>query len=390
VTAAGGPSDHGERRLYLRSASDDPELAANVLARDVGLSLDAARAVLRRLPLVVPRRFSSDAAARIASRLRQAGVVVEDEPAEGLPSPACPRHAAFESYASCTTCKKAICSVCEAESGAASRCVECADERARKTRFQRIRIAILLGVLALVAVYAAADVHGRRARKDWDHTLSVAVVLLDQGGIDRAATERFKDRMPALEARLAAEASRWHPGTPKPFAIEVFGPVAIAAPPPPPPDEDGVIALAQHSWKTSRYYAPLDEQAGVATRAYDARIYVVVRPAQGAGSSFAEGSSEQDGRVGTVAVELGDGSVDLALVVVAHELFHTLGATDKYDAMGKVRRPEGLAEPELGNQQRFVEIMARTRPIGSEEKIPEWIDDIAVGPTTAQEIGWAR
>ena len=112
---------------------------------------------------------------------------------------------------------------------------------------------------------------------------------------------------------------------------------------------------------------------------------------RGTGATFAEGESEQDGRVGTVSVELADGNVDFALIVVAHELFHTLGATDKYDAQGRARRPSGLAEPELGESQRFVELMARTRPTASgEETIPDFVDDIAVGPLTAQEIGWTK
>ena len=38
---------------------------------------------------------------------------------------------------------------------------------------------------------------------------------------------------------------------------------------------------------------------------------------------------------------------DFALFVAAHELFHTLGATDKYDASGAALVPSGLAEPDL-------------------------------------------
>ena len=44
------------------------------------------------------------------------------------------------------------------------------------------------------------------------------------------------------------------------------------------------------------------------------------------------------------AVEMSDAdSADFALVVVAHELFHTLGAEDKYDAQGRALVPLGLA-----------------------------------------------
>jgi hypothetical protein len=85
--------------------------------------------------------------------------------------------------------------------------------------------------------------------------------------------------------------------------------------------------------------------------------------------------------------------VDFTLFVVAHELFHTLGATDKYDASGRTLVPKGLAEPDRLPRypQIFVEVMARNRPVSSdEEKVPESLDELAVGPTTAKEIGWTR
>ena len=243
-----------------------------MLARECGLALDAARAVLGRLPLVLPRQFSDEDATRIVSRLRASGVVVEDEAADGLPPPPCATHPTFESYASCTQCKSALCAVCEAISGVGSLCPACGAKKSRKSRWKRVRVFVLLGILALVVVFAANDVYGRRARKDWDHTLSVAVVLLEDGAIDDAAIARFKERTPALEARLAAEQARWRTGAPKPFEISVFGPVTIKSSPPPAPSEDGVVALAGHSWDMWRYLGPIDDEAGVAARAYDSRI----------------------------------------------------------------------------------------------------------------------
>jgi hypothetical protein len=74
---------------------------------------------------------------------------------------------------------------------------------------------------------------------------------------------------------------------------------------------------------------------------------------------------------------------------VTHELFHTLDATDKYDARGRTLIPQGLAEPERGLPQRFAEIMARNRPVTeTSEALPKSVDEIAVGPLTASEIGW--
>lgn len=84
---------------------------------------------------------------------------------------------------------------------------------------------------------------------------------------------------------------------------------------------------------------------------------------------------------------------DLTLFVVAHELMHTLGAGDRYDESGRTRIPDGLADPTLSPlyPQRAAEIMARNRVVSIapwKEVVPETLDELAVGPTTASEIGW--
>jgi hypothetical protein len=108
---------------------------------------------------------------------------------------------------------------------------------------------------------------------------------------------------------------------------------------------------------------------------------------------FVEGASEQGGTVGTVHIDLDEGMVDYGLFVITHELMHTLGATDKYDAAGHILAPMGLAEPERAPlyPQRYAEIMTRGRAIDAfTEAPPERLSELAVGPATAREIGWLR
>ncbi len=264
--------------------------------------------------------------------------------------------------------------------------------RPRSRTFFRIRVAILLTILVGVLLWAWRDVHSRRARRDWDHTLDVAVVLLRTTPMDAAPVHALEVRLATLDAQLSAEMKRYRPDAPKPFAFAFFGPVDVATAPPE-PDGDGVIDLAKHSWSMSRYMSTVDAAAAFDPSAFDVRIYVLVRPPTSALRQMVEGFSEQDGRIGTVSVELDVDSADFALLVVAHELFHTLGATDKYDAQGHSLVPLGLAEPERSPlfPQSFVEIMARNRPVSaSEERVPERLAELRVGPTTAREIGWAR
>jgi hypothetical protein len=79
-------------------------------------------------------------------------------------------------------------------------------------------------------------------------------------------------------------------------------------------------------------------------------------------------------------------------VVLAHEVLHTLGATDKYDlASGQPLVPTGLAEPDRRPlyPQRFGEIMGgRIATAADTAVIADSLDDMRVGPQTAGEIGW--
>ncbi len=261
--------------------------------------------------------------------------------------------------------------------------------------FYRIRVAVLLLVLGGVILYAIRDVQSRRERKTWDHTLSVALVLLRDpslGPLAPDALPTLRDRLPALGERLTEELHRYRPGAPHPFAFRLFGPVDVATMPPS-VQGTGWTDLAQHTFDLWRYLRPVDEAAGVDPSLFDSRIYVVVRPPTRRDRTMVEGESEEDGRIGTVRVELDASMADFTLFVATHELFHTLGASDKYDAHGLCQVPDGLAEPNLVPlyPQRFAEVMARNRPLSpTEEVVPASLDDLAVGPATAGEIGWAR
>ena len=269
-----------------------------------------------------------------------------------------------------------------------------ADDEARVRRsraFFRARVAVLLVILASVLLYAWKDISGRRARNDWERTLQVGLVIVRLGPVDDASVSALRDRARALEDALAAEYARHRgKGAVRPFEVIVFGPVDSAEPPPS-PEGDGVVDLLRFAYAKSRYTARIDAAAGVATRGLDSRIYLLARPGHAHGTNFVEGLSEQGGRSGFVEVDLDPTMVDFALFVFTHELCHTLGATDKYDASGATMIPEGLAEPDADPRfpQRFVEVMARGRPLApGKERAPDRLDELRIGPRTAEEIGW--
>ena len=81
-------------------------------------------------------------------------------------------------------------------------------------------------------------------------------------------------------------------------------------------------------------------------------------------------------------------------VVIAHELLHTVGASDKYDlATGAPLFPNGYADPQQQPlyPQAKTEIMAGRRPLSAgEAEMPRNLRHVIVGPATALEIHWSR
>ena len=78
-------------------------------------------------------------------------------------------------------------------------------------------------------------------------------------------------------------------------------------------------------------------------------------------------------------------------IVLAHELLHTLGASDKYDAQGQPLFPDGFPEPDQGERypQHRAEIMAGRIAVRPDRAIiPASLADCVIGPKTAYEINW--
>ncbi len=255
----------------------------------------------------------------------------------------------------------------------------------------RLRLWTLLLLLAGTVFYAWHEVRSRRARTEWQRPLQVAVALVQLDPVEPAALEALNTRIPALEARLAAEYHRYGGQLERPISCTAFGPVSVDRAPPNDPD-DGIASLALHAYRQWRWTRAIDHAADLPWGQFDSRIYVVVRAPHDRSRSLVEGSSELGGRVGVARIELDSTTVDLALFVVTHELFHTLGANDEYDANGRALIPGGLVEPDRVPlyPQRFAEVMTRNLVLApGNERPPDSLAELGVGGVTAREIGWS-
>jgi hypothetical protein len=252
-----------------------------------------------------------------------------------------------------------------------------------------IRIAILLVVLAVVAGGAWLD---QRRTTSWEHTVWVGAFPLNADGSETAsayiATLSDADLQPVSEF-VAREARRYGVGIDEPISIRLY-PAPATLPPPAAPDAN---LLARVIWTLRlRHYRTAALEPIPRARPRIALFLLYHDPARAAVLPHSVGL--QRGLMGVVHLFATRSQASQNDIVIAHELLHTFGATDKYDADSDAPLyPEGFAEPrrEPRYPQRYAEIMAGRVPLGPKRQVmPDDLSRTLVGPATAREIGWSR
>lgn len=377
--------------IELRSLPDEPRarrLVERSVALALGIPLELGRALVAAAPVTLPLPDGEKARA-LSSELLAAGAVVASLELGGA-TPGCADHEELVALGSCDRCKACLCTVCTVAE-ARSLCRACTAKAARSRRFYLLRVAVLSVILLGVVLYALRDVTSRSARTDWKTPVTVAIVIVAREPLEDDVGERMRDRAIVLGTKLFEEKERYRKDGQRPFSFEVIGPVSDQGAVPEPPSTEGLADAARYTWDLRSFTNRVDDAAKLNSRAYDSRIYILATRPVRRDRKAIEGASQMGGRVGVVKVELDGTMTDFALIVAAHELFHTLGATDKYDADGNPLIPDGLPEPDRQPlfPQRYVELMARHRAKSATNSVPpKTLDELSVGALTAREIRW--
>jgi hypothetical protein len=232
--------------------------------------------------------------------------------------------------------------------------------------WKAVRIGFLLLVLGAVALHQWLD---RVQTQSWRETLWVGIYPLNADGTATAAQYidalSVKDFAP-IESFFAREAHRYGVALDEPVHIELY-PQGDALPPALAPDA-GPLGIAWWSLKL-RWFA---------WRVAD----------------VPDSHGLQKGLVGVVHAFAEHEMTGANDIVIAHELLHTLGATDKYDpASGAPLYPSGYADPDSEPRypQAEAEIMAGRRALSAQRfDMPQSLASVVVGPETAREIRWTR
>lgn len=255
------------------------------------------------------------------------------------------------------------------------------------TRFNPLRFLVLVCLLIAVAIYVQEQ---RLSTTSW--TTPLEVVIFPLSADDARATKKYlanlsDSRFEPVGRFLAREAKRHGLALDQPFRITLGA--RPSEQPPHPPQPDGSL-LSHLGWNIRfRIWAwrhtPDDE-----SNFRRVRIFVVYhQPAENL--ALPDSVGVQKGLLGVVHAFANPEIDPRNNIVIAHEILHTVGATDKYQPDGQPKIPEGLADPgrvPLFPQTR-AEIMAGyiARDL-SDSVSPGGLHQCVVGPTTAREIGW--
>jgi hypothetical protein len=254
--------------------------------------------------------------------------------------------------------------------------------------WRTLRIGFLLLVLLAVATQAWID---RFTTTSWHRTVYVGAFPVSADASPVTAdylAQLDQGKISGVSDFVNAEARRYGVTVDEPIELRLYPAVASA----PPVLDPGAGVLTRIVWSLRLRYYRHRMVAAVFPRPQIALFLLYHDPARA--SSLPHSAGLQRGLTAVVHVFASPSQEAQNRIVMAHELLHTFGATDKYDlATGLPKYPEGFADPQLLPlyPQQLAEIMAVKTPLSATDaRMPDGLEDERVGPVTAREIGWIR
>ena len=255
--------------------------------------------------------------------------------------------------------------------------------------WRNLRIAFLVLLLGIAAYWS---LHDTLSTTDWDETLWIGVfpVNAEDSGVSGRYIEGLSTESVAdIERFINREAKRRGVSIDRPVRVDLYPEVTEK----PPPRDAGSGVLANMWWSLKlRLYANRNSDPP-GRPPPQIRIFVLYHDPTFT-QSVPHSVGLQKGLVGVVHAYSEREMTRPNNVVIAHEILHTLGASDKYDLQSLAPLyPIGYAEPDRVPRypQQQAEIMAGRYAVDAQTfEMPDSLDDVAVGDATALEIRWSR
>ncbi len=254
--------------------------------------------------------------------------------------------------------------------------------------FKAVRVTILLFILVVVG--SVTWVTKYRALK-WDKSLDVVIYPINADKSDVTLTyiaSLQRETFQPIASLMQEEAKRYGVVSDEP--VRVWLAPELDAIPPAPPVGGNVFSIMAWSLKL-RYWASQNDH--FERTKPNIRLFALFHdPART--PLLAHSLGLEKGMLGVANVFASRRQAGSNNVVLAHEMLHTLGATDKYDLQTTLPIfPDGYAEPNKNPRypQESAEIMGGRIPVGAgRAEIPDDLAQCTVGAATARELKWLK
>jgi hypothetical protein len=254
--------------------------------------------------------------------------------------------------------------------------------------FRKIRIAILLLVLLFVALNTLTE---SIYPKQWRDSIQVALYPVNADGSEVAATyinSLQQNDFEKIETFFDTQAHEYALHIDRPFRF-TLAPTLHSAPPLINEHHDRIdimwwsLKLRWFAWRTPKPPGPMVR----------IRMFLLYHdPARA--TQLPDSTGLQKGLLGIAHLFASSQQNGSNQVVLAHELLHTLGATDKYDlSTNQPNYPDGYADPDKQplHPQEQAELMAGRIAISTTQAVqPDSLRQVVIGPLTAREISWLK
>lgn len=252
--------------------------------------------------------------------------------------------------------------------------------------WRKLRIAVLLSILAIVSLGTWWQ---SNVNENWDKTFRITIYPVSNDGstevsnyINSLSANIFSPIPDFLQKQAADYGLPFQPR----FYLSL-GPVIKEKPPAPPRQRS---AFNMIKWSAKLRYWLFNNTGSVGLDSRHIRIFILYHQ-YSEGKLLAHSYGLQKGLLGVVNAFAGDEDAGSNNVIIAHELLHIYGASDKYGHNNLPLYPDGYANPEQYPlyPQTHAEIMGGRIAINRVSAvIPDSLDRCVIGPKTASEIKW--
>ncbi|MGR8932184.1 MAG: hypothetical protein ACU836_16260 [Gammaproteobacteria bacterium] len=250
-----------------------------------------------------------------------------------------------------------------------------------------IRITILIGIFLGIAFYAQQQ---KLKSRSWTAPLQLTIYPINaekRPEIDDYISDLNDGVFAPIDQFMQQQSQSYNLSTARPTKTRL-GPTLTSIPPEAPPPDSGYAAVIW--WGLKFRYWVFENTSDEVTDVRKIRVFVLYHTAS-EGKRLPHSLGLDKGLVAIVHAFADLDQDQQNNIVIAHEVLHTVGALDKYDATTRPLFPDGFADPDQSPlyPQKRAEIMAGRIPLSETQmRMASSLNECVIGKQTAIEINW--